>query len=789
MKRKSLIVTILLVVIVLITLGVTYAFFNYTRTGSPNTIRVGRIAFTTNQTKTINLTNVFPIASSSVGTDTDNVGEVEVTITGDTDYFGGIEYLISSDNTNIYTTSGKAVPVSLDITVTNLGTENANYFTARESQDTTMYKKLTQDTIVGDQMLLVGYIKPNTTSGTAEGVNGKITIKAYLDNDKIAISDTYDGTESDNNGTTNEWVDNRTILTTDEWNALQSSGISFQIKVEANEGIWVIGSLEDIMKRNAVMDNIQSEFVTASTGIDFSQISSDTNGKGLYIRSGTENDAYPIVYYRGDVEDNNVLFNNKCWKAVRTTDTGGVKLIYNGELSHGKRILELSDYGTIISNTGNYTFDSTTNSWNNSMINDTELEMSFHLSPGTYVVELSGIVTAPDTSETDAELEILLNEEFMFEAYGDPWWYGDGIMFTINILEIENSNDVVKIYMEGFDNTETYPTNVSVKFYKVDDSLVVGCDNKGDATHIANTAFNTNTNALAYVGYMYGTVYTPSYGNWKSGARFGSGFTWDGTNYTLIDDSRTSPDASHHYSCNLTTTNGSCTSIRYVFMVKFGEIAYLTLTGGDGIEDAMTKSYLNITNSNAKNTIETWFSNNMMDYLNKIEDTIYCNDRSISDLRGFDPTLGNPNDFYSARVLYSSNNRLWEVFTPELRCLNKNDAFTWKNNVGNQKLTYPIGMLSSDEYMLSGNASSKHNINNYLNSGGEEFSMSPDAFHENPTSNSITFISYIIGNEGFDMDGANVSRNYFGLRPVISIKPGQLITKGIGTVSDPYVIE
>jgi hypothetical protein len=275
------------------------------------------------------------------------------------------------------------------------------------------------------------------------------------------------------------------------------------------------------------MDNIQSEFVTASTGIDFSQISSDTNGKGLYIRSGTENDAYPIVYYRGDVEDNNVLFNNKCWKAVRTTDTGGVKLIYNGELSHGKRILELSDYGTIISNTGNYTFDSTTNSWNNSMINDTELEMSFHLSPGTYVVELSGIVTAPDTSETDAELEILLNEEFMFEAYGDPWWYGDGIMFTINILEIENSNDVVKIYMEGFDNTETYPTNVSVKFYKVDDSLVVGCDNKGDATHIANTAFNTNTNALAYVGYMYGTVYTPSYGNWKSGARFGSGFTWD----------------------------------------------------------------------------------------------------------------------------------------------------------------------------------------------------------------------------------------------------------------------
>ena len=40
---------------------VTYAFFNYTRTGSANTIRVGRIAFRTNQTETITLNNLFPI--------------------------------------------------------------------------------------------------------------------------------------------------------------------------------------------------------------------------------------------------------------------------------------------------------------------------------------------------------------------------------------------------------------------------------------------------------------------------------------------------------------------------------------------------------------------------------------------------------------------------------------------------------------------------------------------------------------------------------------------------------
>jgi len=44
-----------------------------------------------------------------------------------------------------------------------------------------------------------------------------------------------------------------------------------------------------IPTEEAVLDNIASTYVTSSTGIDFSQISSDTNGKGLYILHGTEN--------------------------------------------------------------------------------------------------------------------------------------------------------------------------------------------------------------------------------------------------------------------------------------------------------------------------------------------------------------------------------------------------------------------------------------------------------------------------------------------------------------------
>ncbi|MBR7041914.1 MAG: hypothetical protein IKI04_00265, partial [Bacilli bacterium] len=57
--------------------------------------------------------------------------------------------------------------------------------------------------------------------------------------------------------------------------------------------------------KEAIIDNISSTYVTNSNGIQFNDISSDTNGKGLYLRAGTENDAHPIYYYRGAVTDNN----------------------------------------------------------------------------------------------------------------------------------------------------------------------------------------------------------------------------------------------------------------------------------------------------------------------------------------------------------------------------------------------------------------------------------------------------------------------------------------------------
>ncbi len=88
---KLMIIGIAIFVIGLV--GVTYAFFNYTRTGLVNNIGTGRIYFNTTQGNTLYLTNMFPMASSEV-TNT-NLDSISINIVGDTTYNNGQEFEIS----------------------------------------------------------------------------------------------------------------------------------------------------------------------------------------------------------------------------------------------------------------------------------------------------------------------------------------------------------------------------------------------------------------------------------------------------------------------------------------------------------------------------------------------------------------------------------------------------------------------------------------------------------------------------------------------------------------------
>ena len=61
----------------------------------------------------------------------------------------------------------------------------------------------------------------------------------------------------------------------------------------------------------------------------------DTTYLALYTGEGADAYANPVYYYKGNVQNNNVLFAGFCWKIVRTTETGGVKIVYNGIQKNG----------------------------------------------------------------------------------------------------------------------------------------------------------------------------------------------------------------------------------------------------------------------------------------------------------------------------------------------------------------------------------------------------------------------------------------------------------------------
>ena len=119
MDRKKFAKVTIILGVLLIVIGVSYAFFNYTRTGVSNVIKVGKISFNSNQTNTITLLDAFPIDSSEVDT-SDKVGTITITISGDTTYNDGVEYLLTVSNlTNRI--GDKEIPIDVVVTATGIG--------------------------------------------------------------------------------------------------------------------------------------------------------------------------------------------------------------------------------------------------------------------------------------------------------------------------------------------------------------------------------------------------------------------------------------------------------------------------------------------------------------------------------------------------------------------------------------------------------------------------------------------------------------------------------------------
>ena len=172
--------------------------------------------------------------------------------------------------------------------------------------------------------------------------------------------------------------------------------------------------------------------------------------------------------------------------------------------------------------------------------------------------------------------------------------------------------------------------------------------------------------------------------------------------------------------------------------------------------------------STIKGVIDTWYINNMTSYTTQLEDTVFCNDRSYTK---------------SGSTLYfGAFNRLASNKQPTLKCQNTKDKFTVDASNGNGALTYPVGLITADEMAYAGGVYNANNSSFYLYTASYYWPLSPYYF-----ANSLA-LEFTLRSSGA-LDSRFVDASSYGVRPVVSLKPGIAMTGGgSGTAADPFVI-
>ena len=646
--KKQMFIIIGIFALILLLGGTTYAWFTYSGSTNENKIISGDVYLdVTEGNETLTLTNIFPETKERARSKNNNY--ITFTVSGLNESEKDIYYEIilnHGDDKPSPKTRYNDADLVFDLVELDSNGNEVSYVVDAKSFDSLIEKRIWVDTIS----------KNNNTE-----VSKRYKLRAWLSKDVI-ISDT----EQNANYTTTDFPN--------KYATIQVS-IYGDMTYKDTPGIY------STLKRAAISD----------VAIQYGYPSSSTNGEGLYRLRGTENNVFPIVYYRGNINNNNVLFAGFCWQMVRTTETGGVKMIYNG-------------------------------------------------------------------------------------------------VATGNGTTCENT-----LY---------------------DDRII------GDAE------FNSNSNSPADVGYMYNKRYVSKNVAATTGAYYGASaeygdFDNNGTSeYRLVSTSQ-ELNSAHHYSCDLASATGTCTTIRYYYYLRNNSPFYIELEDGEFIEDALYKMTgtatsevkartinqgytLNVTDSKIKTIIESWFQTNLTneldstktDYRKYIEDTVYCNDRSFDTENTyyavFSTTGWNPNNGNLVELLYygaanTMNNNRWYSANnaPVLTCPNETDRFTVSSSVAH--LNYPVGLLLVDEYVLAGMAGKSTNGDNsnfYLYTGSTSntaaWVMSPRHYND-------WYALGIVVRDFFDYGKVDVP---YGIRPVISLKMGvEFTSTGDGTPTNPYVVK
>lgn len=168
-----------------------------------------------------------------------------------------------------------------------------------------------------------------------------------------------------------------------------------------------------------------------------------------------------------------------------------------------------------------------------------------------------------------------------------------------------------------------------------------------------------------------------------------------------------------------------------------------------------------IENSNIKNTLDTWYQENIIsNNLNSFVATSrYCNDTN------------NYSEQY--HIYYNPYNRIVKNVNPSLTCQENSEGFGGKYRL-------KVGLLSADEVVMAGASYDSANPSIYLNNNTEFYTMTPSDYYYYSV-----YMMFLKANG--TLDDVSVSGKK-AIRPVISLKASTVVT-GDGTIDNPYKID
>lgn len=611
--------------------------------------------------------------------------------------------------------------------------------------------------------------------------------------------------------------------------------------------------------------------------------------------SGTEK----IYYYTGQnvgsklLEKNNVVFAGMCWQMIRTTDTGGVKLLYNGEVDSD------GSCGTNRYTHAGYTYYSVENIDGDFYYSDDYTydpdRQDFTLAGNTFVgswsddtyEQLLGKYTCmmPNEEDTCQTLYYVDKYEDEFDAYvygidgyavystigkvqynaednslayagymyndvyessikkagyreilkiaslSTSYWYADSVTYnsttqkyTLNnpykISSSSSYSSLRKKYTFGStsssysDSTVRYITNVSSSTYyyrtlslgQNDTSLTSSTStryysssytiNSSGFYELSNPSqfqFNNWLSLYSSVKGKYISVENPDQdiGYIISASRFGyyynstgetyfkfyPSFSYTNGRYSLNGTESTfwewSTDnlnslKNSHYTC--LGLNGACTNAAYIYVGSNTELFYITLSNGESIGTAVNKMLyadnVNTKDSTIKKAIDLWYQKYLSNYSKYLEDTVFCNDRTVDDLKGWNPDGGS----ITSNLFFNGNS-----LSGDLSCKSVTDKFSVSNSKA--KLAYPVGLLTAEEVNLFDHGAFEMNDDFYLMTPGQVYNVNSSSH---------------IGNLYFDARGdvnIDIASNSKGVKPVISLKAGTTYVSGDGSMNSPYIVD